>query len=273
MLTKYRNIKNSGNFASVHSSLQLDSHLEGRIIVKRRYKQSHIRGSTTHCFAHLFLLFFFRIMVAIRSAMKLFSNKNSETKEDNIDQSKDKQNPIAEIVQFSIIAILIVVPIRMFVAQPFIVSGESMVNTFQSGQYLIVDQISYQLNKPTRGDVVVFRYPRDPSKFFIKRIIAVPGDTIKIEDAQVTIINESNPDGITLDEPYVKSMEPAALFEETLGDREYFVMGDNRDQSSDSRSWGVLQEERIVGRAYLRLFPPQTIDYLPGKVTDQISSS
>ena len=205
--------------------------------------------------------------------MRLFSKKKAEVKEDNFDQAEEKTNPISEIIQFSIIAILIVVPIRMFIAQPFIVSGDSMVNTFQSGQYLIVDQVSYHFNDPSRGDVVIFRYPRDPSKFFIKRIIGVPGDTVKIEDAQVTIINEENPDGVVLDEPYVKSMDVAPDFEEELGDREYFVMGDNRDQSSDSRSWGVLQEERIVGRAYLRLFPPQTMGYLPGQVADQVNSS
>ncbi len=205
--------------------------------------------------------------------MKLFSNKKTDVKEDHLDQPKDQPSAIAEIIQFSIIAVLIVVPIRMFVAQPFIVSGDSMVETFQSGQYLIVDQITYHLDDPSRGDVIVFRYPRDPSKFFIKRVIGTPGDTIKIEDAQVMITNEEHPDGVLLDEPYVKSMDPAPRFEETLGEREYFVMGDNRNRSSDSRSWGVLQEDRIVGRAYLRLFPPQTIGYLPGKVTDQISSS
>lgn len=205
--------------------------------------------------------------------MKLFSTKNTEMKEDNLKEQDTKAHPISEIVQFSIIAMLIVVPIRMFVAQPFIVSGESMVDTFQSGEYLIVDQVSYYLNDPARGDVIVFRYPRDPSKFFIKRVIGVPGDTIRIEDAQVTIINETHPDGIVLDEPYIKSMQPAAITEETLGEREYFVMGDNRDQSSDSRSWGVLQEDRIIGRAWLRLFPPHTLDYLPGKVADQVNSS
>lgn len=205
--------------------------------------------------------------------MKLFSNKKSEQKEDNLDQTEQKPNPISEIIQFSIIAIIIVVPIRMFIAQPFIVSGDSMVETFESGQYLIVDQLSYYFDDPARGDVIVFRYPRDPSKFFIKRVIGLPGDTIKIEDSKITIFNEEHLDGVTLDEPYVKSMQAAPLFEEILGDREYFVMGDNRDRSSDSRSWGVLQEERIVGRAFLRLFPPQTIEYLPGKVADQVISS
>lgn len=174
------------------------------------------------------------------------------------------EHPLTEIVRFSIIAILIVIPIRLFIAQPFIVSGASMDDTFHSGEYLIVDQVSYHFEQPDRGDVVIFRYPRDPSKFFIKRVIGIPGDTVTIEDSIVTITNDTYPDGFTLDEPYIKSMAPGSRLTETLGDREYFVMGDNRDQSSDSRAWGVLQEERIVGRALVRLFPPSEIEYLPG---------
>lgn len=201
--------------------------------------------------------------------MNPFAKKKTEV----IEETESKQHPLTEIVQFSLIAILIVVPIRMFVAQPFIVSGASMENTFQSGEYLIIDQVTYRLGNPSRSDVVVFRYPKDPSKFFIKRVIGIPGDTVTIEDGSVTISNEEFPDGIKLDEPYVKSMNDAPFFEEELGDREYFVMGDNRDKSSDSRSWGVLQEERIVGRAYIRLFPPQEVDFLPGYIDDQVTSS
>jgi signal peptidase I len=152
----------------------------------------------------------------------------------------------------------------MFIAQPFIVSGASMQETFQSGEYLIVDQLSYYFESPKRGEVVIFRYPKDPSKFFIKRVIGEPGDTISIEDGVVSIKNAQNPDGFVLNEPYAEPMPLSAPLTETLGEREYFVMGDNRDESSDSRAWGVLQEERIIGRAWLRLFPPQHIDYLPG---------
>ncbi len=179
--------------------------------------------------------------------------------------SKEPEHGIVEVVRFCIIALLIVVPIRMFIAQPFIVSGASMADTFHTGEYLIVDQVTYQLHQPRRGDVVIFRYPRDPSKYFIKRIIGVPGDTVVIEKSSVTIYNAEHPQGFVLDEPYVKSMRPNPRVEETLGDREYFVMGDNRDESSDSRMWGVLQEERIIGRAFVRLFPFNTIDFLPGE--------
>jgi signal peptidase I len=197
--------------------------------------------------------------------MNLFTKKEP-TDEQVLEETHAKEeHPFAEIVRFSIIAILLVIPIRLFVAQPFIVSGASMDDTFHSGEYLIVDQVTYHFEKPERGDVVIFRYPKDISKFFIKRVIGLPGDTVSIVDAKVTITNERFPNGFTIDEPYIKSMQPAAPFEETLGEREYFVMGDNRDKSSDSRAWGVLQEERIIGRAFIRLFPPNEISFLPGK--------
>ena len=211
--------------------------------------------------------------------MKLFSSKKHDTnesnwleKEDNLKDTEPKENFFVEIIRFSVIALLIVVPVRMFIAQPFIVSGASMKETFHNGEYLIVDQVSYKFHAPARGDVVIFRYPRDPSKFFIKRIIGIPGDTINIDGSTVTITNESHPNGFVLNEPYIKSMRPGVTINETLGNREYFVMGDNRDESSDSRVWGVLQEERIVGKAFLRLFPPQTIGLLPGATNESVMS-
>lgn len=213
--------------------------------------------------------------------MNLFSHKQTNLDDSDIESSLEnnlppepqKENTFVEIVRFSAIALLIVIPIRMFIAQPFIVSGASMQETFQNGEYLIVDQVSYHLHSPERGDVVIFRYPKDPSKYFIKRIIGVPGDTLTITDSTVTIVNEAHPEGFVLNEPYIKSMRPGVTITETLGDREYFVMGDNRDESSDSRVWGVLQEERIIGKAFIRLFPPQQFDILPGAADESIMSS
>lgn len=180
------------------------------------------------------------------------------------DPTNNQDHPLWEIVKFSLIALLIVIPIRMFVAQPFIVSGASMDDTFHHNEYLIVDQLSYHLGEPARGDVAIFRYPQDPSKFFIKRVIGIPGDTVIVDGTEVSIKNAAAPDGFTLEEPYVDRMIPNGYHEETLGDNEYFVMGDNRNHSSDSRVWGVLQEEYIMGRALLRLFPPSEFDILPG---------
>ncbi len=205
--------------------------------------------------------------------MNIFSRKKEPVVPKEVHEQEVKRHPFTEIAQFAIIAILIVVPIRMFIAQPFIVSGASMEDTFHSGEYLIVDQLSYYMRQPERGEVVIFRYPRDPSKFFIKRIIGLPGDTINIENSVVTISNETNPEGFILDESYVDVMTPQEPMTEILGDREYFVMGDNRVESSDSRSWGVLQEERIVGRALFRLFPPNELDYLPGSIADEVITS
>ena len=174
-----------------------------------------------------------------------------------------KEHPFIEIVRFAIIALVIVLPIRIFIAQPFIVSGASMEDTFHNNEYLIVDQLSYRFEDPTRGDVVVFRYPRDPSKFFIKRVIGLPGDTITIEGGAITITNNEHPDGILLDEPYLYT-PPDSYVTETLGTGEYFVMGDNRGASSDSRVWGTLTEDKIIGRAFLRLFPLAEADIFPG---------
>jgi signal peptidase I len=159
---------------------------------------------------------------------------------------------------------LIVLPIRLFVAQPFIVSGASMQPTFATGDYLIIDQITYDFQPPERQDVVVFRYPNDPSKFFIKRIIGLPGETIEITDRGTKIINKDHPNGFTLDEPYIESSADNGSVTTTLESDQYFVLGDNRDSSSDSRSWGPLAKEFLIGRAYLRLLPPENIAVTPG---------
>ena len=166
----------------------------------------------------------------------------------------DRKQPVLEILKFAIIALVIIVPIRLFVAQPFIVKGDSMVPTFENKDYLIVDQISYRFNEPRRGDVIIFRYPNNPSRFFIKRIIGLPGEEVIIEGGSVRIINEDHPTGFILNEPYIND----ALFGQQstdIGEDEYFVMGDNRPASSDSRVWGPLHEDYIVGRALIRLFP------------------
>lgn len=175
-----------------------------------------------------------------------------------------KVHPLLELVQFAFIALLIVVPVRYFIAQPFIVSGASMENLFHTGEYLIIDQVTYRFEDPKRGDVIVFRYPQDPSKFFIKRVIALPGETIDIQGNVVKLVQKDGAE-VILREPYIKTMAENTVLTESLGDREYFVMGDNRDASSDSRVWGVLNKEKIVGRALFRLFPFSEVEVLPGQ--------
>ncbi len=168
-----------------------------------------------------------------------------------------------ELARFAIIAIAIVIPIRVFIAQPFIVSGSSMVPTFENGEYLVVDEVSYRLGEPKRGDVVIFKYPNDTTKFFIKRIIGLPNETIDIKGSEVTITNREHPEGLKLDQPYVKNAANDKTHFE-LKEDEYFVMGDNRTASSDSRYWGAVPRKLIVGRAFLRLLPPSHLGLMPG---------
>lgn len=172
---------------------------------------------------------------------------------------------LREVVTLVILALLIVVPIRVFIAQPFVVEGLSMYPTFGDKDYLIVDEISYRLGDPERGDVIVFRYPGNPSVFYIKRVIGLPGETVRIERGNVAI-TKTDGSTMTLEEPYVVAEDATYTLTSTLGPDQYFVMGDNRPKSSDSRVWGPLPKEDIMGRAYLRVFPFDGAGILPGAV-------
>lgn len=173
---------------------------------------------------------------------------------------------LKELFRTALIVALIVLPIRLFIAQPFIVSGASMSPTLDSGDYLVIDQISYRFNKPQRDEVVVFRYPNNPSRFYIKRIIGLPGETIEITGNSITIFNDENPDGFRLEQNYLTEGEMRGRnVRQELSDSEYFVLGDNRDSSSDSRIWGALPQENLIGRAYARLLPIGNIGFSPGQ--------
>ncbi len=183
-------------------------------------------------------------------------------------ETQKKKNSIVELIKFAFIAALIVIPIRTFIAQPFIVSGNSMVPTFHDQEYLIVDELSYHLRDPHRGEVVVFKYPNDTTKYFIKRVVGIPGETLKFKDSGITIINKEHPEGFSLDQSYIEN-KSKDTFEITLKDNQYFVMGDNRIASSDSRAWGPLDRDYMVGRALIRVLPISKMDYLPGDHTLQ----
>ncbi len=176
---------------------------------------------------------------------------------------KTRAQSFWELVRFALIALAVVIPIRLFIAEPFVVSGSSMVPTFENSNYLIVDKVTYKIMDPKRDDVVVFRYPLDQSKFFIKRIIGLPFETVDIKGSTVTIINDAHKDGFVLDEPYVKNISNNTTHI-TLKSDEYFVMGDNRSGSSDSRFWGPVKKSLLTGRAFLRLLPVGEIGIFPG---------
>lgn len=179
-------------------------------------------------------MIFCRPKVFARKCAMLYHKRKMNEK--NINNSGGS---VLEFIKFILITAVIVIPIRLWVAQPFLVSGASMEPTFQNGDYLIVDELSYHLRHPKKNEVIIFKYPKDPSKFFIKRVIGLPGESIT-ENGKTTFLDSD----------------------------EYFVMGDNRDASSDSRIWGPVEENFIVGRAFIRLWPLGEMDFLPG---DQIN--
>lgn len=173
-----------------------------------------------------------------------------------------------ETIKIIVVSLAIIVPVRYYLVQPFFVKGASMEENFHDGDYLLIDEISYRFNEPRRGDVVVFRYPENPSQFFIKRIVGLPGETVEIKGNKVIIYNSVHPKGSALEEGYLSlNQETIGNFFVKLGDDEYYVLGDNRLQSSDSRRWGSLEKNFITGRAFLRLWPlnkistVQTISY------------
>lgn len=202
------------------------------------------------------------------------NNKEKEESSNNFIKKvtfRERYKDVLDFIKFAIIAAVIVIPIRMFIAQPFVVNGESMYPTFNDKEYLIVDEISYIINGADRGDVVIFKYPKDTSRFFIKRIIGMPNEKISIEKGEITIFNEENKNGFKLDEPYInEKFETSETY--ITGDDEYFVMGDNRNRSSDSRIWGILPQKLMIGRAYLRLLPIKNISYLPGSFNYEINN-
>jgi len=168
-----------------------------------------------------------------------------------------------ELAKIGVVAALIVVPLRMYVFQPFLVKGDSMVPNFHNGDYLIVDELSYRFQEPVRGDVIVLKFPYDPSQRFIKRIVGLPGETIEIKDGKVVIYSADTKDASVLDETeYLGSLRTPGSVKVELKEGEYFMLGDNRDFSSDSRSWGPLAAQYIVGRMLWKVFSLDALEEL-----------
>ncbi len=158
-----------------------------------------------------------------------------------------------ELAETIVIALAIVLVVRTFVFQPFLVVGSSMEPTFNGGNYLLVDELTYRFRPPERGEVVVFKSPVDKSSYYIKRIIGLPGEHIKIQDGKVFIYENNKLKSVQ--ENYIINPRLTEQEDIVLGPDEYFVMGDNRGFSFDSRSWGPLDDKFIVGLVRLRLWP------------------
>jgi len=154
-----------------------------------------------------------------------------------------------EAAKIVVIALLVVLPLRAFVFEPFLVRGSSMVPSYHNGDYLIVDKLSYRFNEPDRGDVIVLEFPQDRSQKFLKRVIGLPRERVEVQDGKVVIYGGEN-EAVVLDESlYLPlDLETPGSVTIDLDEDEYFVLGDNRPASSDSRKWGVLPASLIVGK-------------------------
>lgn len=166
---------------------------------------------------------------------------------------------VREGLEVVVISLFTVFIIRTYLIQPFLVSGASMDPNFSNGNYLIIDELSYRFREPARGEVIVFRYPGDKKTYYIKRIIGLPGERVVVQDGGVKIFNSAHSEGLLLKESYIDStLKTVGNNDVNLGAGEYFVLGDNRYYSFDSRNWGLLDRSAIVGLARLRLLPIST---------------
>ena len=185
-----------------------------------------------------------------------------------------------EVIKVFFWALVIIIPVRVFLFQPFFVQGASMEPNFENGDYLIINELGYKqsdlniagvhifsvnsFKDLSRYDVAVFRYPVNPQQFFIKRVIGLPGERIKVEDGKVTIYNTQNPDGFVLNEDkYLASnLFTTGNLDIKLNQDQYFVLGDNRKASYDSRMWGAVPKNDIIGKVLVRAWPVSKAEIL-----------
>lgn len=163
---------------------------------------------------------------------------------------------ILEVLKIVVLAGVTIAFVRYFLFKPFYVKGASMEPNFYDHEYLIIDELTYRFRAPVRGEVIVFRYPGNHKEYFLKRIVGLPGERVKISEGKVYIYNAEHPEGVQIDESYLSDdLLTAGEKVTVLGSAEYFVMGDNRTNSYDSRRFGPVDQNLIVGRAWFRGWP------------------
>lgn len=193
-------------------------------------------------------------------------NFDWDGEKDPIEENKDKPESPAKktLVAFldfaktTTVVVLLALAIRLFIVQPFIVEGQSMQPTFENSDYLITEKVSYTLRAPQRGEIVIFHPPDNSSVNYIKRIVGLPGDRVEIKDGSIYINSQK------IDEPYLTSNEQTKTVAKDLDiklkEDEYFVLGDNRNHSRDSREIGPVPKQNIVSKIWVRLLPLNSVN-------------
>ena len=163
---------------------------------------------------------------------------------------------LVEFFKIAVVAGVTIVLVRYFLFKPFYVKGASMEPNFYDHEYLIIDEVNYRLHDPVRGEVIVFRHPENPKEYFLKRIVGLPGERVRVSGGRVSIYNRSYPEGLALAESYLSTTTiTGGDLTITLGPDQFFVLGDNRGNSYDSRRFGPVDRPAIVGRAWFRGWP------------------
>ncbi|TAN33493.1 signal peptidase I [Patescibacteria group bacterium] len=168
---------------------------------------------------------------------------------------------LLELIKVLVLAGVTIVLVRYFLFKPFYVKGASMEPNFYDHEYLIIDELTYRFRPPERGEVIVFKYPENPKDFFLKRIVGLPGERVKVAEGKITIYNQEFPEGKILDEPYLVGDITVGEKSTNLGPEQYFVLGDNRANSYDSRRFGAIDKSLIVGRSLFRGWPLNRIEF------------
>jgi signal peptidase I len=174
------------------------------------------------------------------------------------------KSTLRELVETVLLTLLIYVLVRSFLFENYRVVGRSMIPTLENNQYLAVNKLGYRLHKPQRGDIIVFRDPKDDERKLIKRVIGLPGEVVEIRDGQVLV------EGRPLREPYIEAPPGYSYTPILIPEDQYFVMGDNRNNSSDSHNWGTLPREMIVGKAWVSYWPPSLWGVIPHKTYENM---
>jgi len=188
--------------------------------------------------------------------MSIFKDNNTDSNNGAVKYLAGAGLVILEFVKIAILAGITIALVRYYLFKPFYVKGASMEPNFFDHEYLIIDELTYRFNEPNRGDVIVFKYPDNPKEYFLKRIIGLPGERVKITGGQVLIYNEGHPEGLSIKEGYLpKNIYTDGERTITLGQDQFFVLGDNRPNSYDSRRFGAVDRNLIVGRAWFRGWP------------------
>ncbi len=181
------------------------------------------------------------------------------SKEKNENKTESLKDFVFEMIKVLVVSLIIIVPIRAYVVQPFYVDGASMEPNFYDGEYLIVDEISYRFKDPVRGDIVIFHPPDNPKVYYIKRVIGLPNEVIDIKNGEIKVYEHDSAEPLVVDElKYLSDdyqLRPSEKYHIKLGEGEYYLLGDNRRNSLDSRRLGAINYSHIKGKVILRAFP------------------